>query len=84
MNQHRPRPVSVPHLVFGIVFTGMATLWLIGQATDSKLHDTAPGFPAVLIGAGIVGLVASVLNARRRGRALTASPTAEEEEEETR
>jgi peptidoglycan/LPS O-acetylase OafA/YrhL len=63
------RTVSTAHLVFGIIFTGVAALWLIGQATDAKLHDTAPGFPAVLIGAGIVGLIASVVNARSRRQA---------------
>lgn len=64
------RTVSTPHLILGIIFAGIAALWMIGQATDAKLHDTAPGFPLVLIGAGVVGLIASLANARTRSRAL--------------
>jgi hypothetical protein len=71
MSEHTPttRPVSIPHLVFGIVFAGIAAVKFIGEATGSSLPRSAVGFPVVLIGAGIVGLVATVVNARRRARA---------------
>lgn len=63
------RPVSVPHLIFGLIFTGMAAIRIIGEATGADLPGSAIGFPIVLIGAGIVGLVATVVNARRRSQA---------------
>jgi hypothetical protein len=66
------RTVSTPHLVLGIVFAGIATLWFVGAGTDANLHDTAPGFPLVLIGAGLVGLVASLANSRSRKQRLAA------------
>jgi len=65
------RTVSTPHLVLGIIFAGIAALWFIGQGTDAKISDTAPGFPLVLIGAGAIGLVASLANARARNRLAT-------------
>ena len=58
------RPVSVSHLVFGLIFLGAAVLWAIGAATNADAPDMAVLAPAVLIGAGVAGLVAIVLNAR--------------------
>jgi hypothetical protein len=58
------RPVSVSHLVFGLIFLGAAVLWVIGAATNADAPDMAVLAPAVLIGAGVAGLVAIVLNAR--------------------
>lgn len=58
------RPISVSHLVFGLVFLGAAVLWAIGAATDADAPDVAVVAPAVLIGAGIAGLIAIVVNAR--------------------
>ncbi len=71
--QHRP--VSIPHLIFGVAFTGIAAVWAIGEATNADLPRTAIGFPAVLICAGIVGLVATIVNARRRNQVV--APTTE-------
>ena len=62
------RPVSIPHLVFGLIFTGLAIVWSIGEATNADLPRTAIGFPAVLIGAGLAGLAGAMVNARRRNR----------------
>lgn len=59
------RPLGVVHLIFGLVFSGIAALWLIGEANDTDTSDLAAGFPAVLIGAGIIGLAAALLNQRR-------------------
>ena len=75
------RTVSTAHLILGIIFAGIAALWMIGQATDASIHDTAPGFPLVLIGAGVVGLVASLANSRTRKRALIDDEPVEETEE---
>jgi hypothetical protein len=60
------RPVSIPHLVFGLIFLGAALVWAIGAGTDADAPDLALMAPAVLIGAGVVGLVGVVVNARRR------------------
>jgi len=60
------RTVSTFHLVLGIIFSGIAALWFISEATDADWNDTAPGFPLVLIGAGVIGLVASLVNLRLR------------------
>jgi hypothetical protein len=62
------RPVSVPHLVIGLIFTGLAIVWAIGEATNADLPRTAIGFPAVLIGAGLAGLLGTLVNARNRKR----------------
>jgi len=72
LDRPQRRPVSVPHLVLGIVFAGIAAIWFLGEATHADLPRTAVGFPLVLIGAGVVGLIAIVANSRRRS-----SPTYE-------
>jgi hypothetical protein len=58
------RPISVSHLVFGLIFLGAAALWAIGASTDADAPDLAVLAPAVLIGAGVAGLIAIVVNAR--------------------
>jgi hypothetical protein len=60
----RTRTISVSHLVFGLIFLGAAVLWSIGAATDADAPDLAVVAPAVLIGAGVAGLIAMVVNAR--------------------
>jgi hypothetical protein len=64
MNDTRTRPVSVTHLVFGLIFLGAAGLWAIGAATGVDTPDLAVLAPAVLVAAGVLGLVAMVINAR--------------------
>jgi hypothetical protein len=67
------RPVSIAHLVFGLIFLGAAGLWAVGAATNADAPDLAVLAPAVLIAAGVVGLVAMVINARNaRVRTATA------------
>jgi hypothetical protein len=58
------RPISVAHLVFGLVFLGAAVLWAIGAATEADAPDLAVLAPTVLIGAGVAGLIGLVVNAR--------------------
>lgn len=68
------RPLGVAHLIFGLIFTGIAAIWLIGEANDTDLPDLAVAFPAVLIGAGIIGLAAILINQRRsRSHLVTAT-----------
>lgn len=66
LNAKPARPLSIPHLVFGLIFVGIAAVWAIGAATDADLGHTAVGLPAVLILAGVVGLVAAVAGSRQR------------------
>lgn len=66
-----PRPLGIAHLVFGLIFGGIAAVWLIGEANDADYPDLAAGLPAVLIAAGIIGLVAAVISARRTRRVAT-------------
>lgn len=60
------QPLSVTHLVFGVIFLGITALWLIAEVADIEAPVLSISGPAILIGAGVVGLVASFLNARRR------------------
>jgi len=73
------RPISVSHLVFGLIFLGGAVLWAVGAATNADAPDVAAVAPAVLIGAGVAGLIAIVVNARNARiaaeRALSPSTT---------
>ena len=66
------RPVSISHLVFGMIFLGVTALWVVGVATDAEAPDIAALVPAVLIAAGVLGLVATVVNSRRRQPEYTA------------
>jgi hypothetical protein len=60
------RPLSIPHLVFGLVFLGASVLWAVGAGTDAEAPDLAVMAPAVLIVAGVIGLIGVIANARRR------------------
>jgi hypothetical protein len=60
------RPLSITHLVLGLVFLGISVLWAVGAGTDAKVPDLAAIAPAVLIAAGVIGLIGVVVNARRR------------------
>ncbi len=72
------RPIGVAHLIFGLIFTGIAAIWLIGEASDTKVGDLAAGFPVVLIGAGLIGLGASVVSQRRAKARLLARTSTDE------
>ena len=58
------RPISITHLVFGLIFLGLTALWIVGETTDAEAPALAIWGPVVLIGAGVVGLAAIVYNAR--------------------
>ncbi|HEX4189576.1 MAG TPA: hypothetical protein VHZ06_01170 [Marmoricola sp.] len=65
MNQTTPRrAMSVPHLVMGLIFLGIAGVWLISEAGEDHVHRLGAGIAVVLIGAGVIGLLASLANAR--------------------
>ena len=63
------RSVKVPHLVFGLLFLGVAGIWALGTSgliSGERLTILAP---AVLIAAGVIGLVASLASGRNRRHA---------------
>lgn len=69
---HVPPPaddrVKVAHLVIGLLFLGLAAAWAVvsfGLVTPDRLTVLGPG---LLIVAGVAGLVASLMTARRGSR----------------
>jgi hypothetical protein len=62
------RSVKVPHLVFGLLFLGVAGIWALGASDAISGEHLAVLGPAVLIIAGVVGLAASLANGRNRRR----------------
>jgi hypothetical protein len=65
------RTLKVPHLVFGLLFLGFAGLWALGESGVISGEGVTVLGPAVLILAGVVGLVASLASSRNRRRAST-------------
>ncbi len=58
--------VKVTHLVFGLLFLGIAGLWALvtgDVVTADRLTYIGPG---LLIAAGVIGLAASLASARNR------------------
>jgi hypothetical protein len=76
------RPVSIAHLVFGLIFLGVAALWVVGAATDADAPDLARMAPAILIGAGVIGLAGIVINARN-SRTSNNTPITDDHEDDT-
>jgi hypothetical protein len=62
------RSVKVPHLVFGLLFLGIAGIWALGTSNVISGEHLAVLGPGVLIVAGVIGLAASLANGRNRRR----------------
>jgi hypothetical protein len=60
------RTVKVAHLVVGLLFLGISGLWLLHRQHVGGTPDLALSGPALLIAAGVVGLVVAMLNNRNR------------------
>lgn len=58
------RPVKVTHLVVGLVLLGTAGLWALDAAGMAPWATSRYLAPAVLVGAGLVGLLAWLLSGR--------------------
>ena len=62
------RSLKVPHLVFGLLFLGIAGIWAVGESGALGVKDLAVLAPAVLIMAGVIGLAASLASGRNKRR----------------
>lgn len=61
-------PVKIGHLVTGLVFLGLAGSWALraGGAIGGSTVDWL--LPAILVGAGVIGLAAMLAGGVRRGK----------------
>ncbi len=60
------RRVKIPHLIFGLLLLGVAGVWAL-VVTEVITEDRLPMIvPALLIGAGVIGLAASLASSRNR------------------
>jgi hypothetical protein len=75
------KSVSITHLVFGLIFLGATALWVVGATTDIEAPALAVWGPVVLIGAGLVGLAATIFNARAARNAAAPTDTSTNEPE---
>ena len=60
------RPVKVAHLVMALLFLGVVALWALVASAAVGADQVALLVPGVLVAAGVLGLLASVLSARNR------------------
>ncbi len=68
LNQQPPndRSVKITHLVFGLLFLGVAVVWALVVGDVINENDLAVIAPAILIAAGVIGLATSLASARNR------------------
>ena len=65
-------PVNIGHLVMGLAFAGLVTVWAILQADVVELSDARWLLPLPWVVAGAVGLAATALPNRRKPSATGA------------
>jgi len=58
--------LNVTHLTIGLILLGLSALWGADAAGWTDFADSAYLFPVLLIGAGVIGLVAFLLRGSRR------------------
>lgn len=68
VHEQPSRGVSVPHLVMGLVFLGLAGSWMLRQAGVIGSVEVELVLPLVLVVAGAAGLLASMAKGLVRGR----------------
>lgn len=64
----RRHDTDVLSLVFGIVFLGVAALWPLFHYSVFPDDVVGMALPVLLIGAGVLGLAASLTRSRRQDR----------------
>ena len=71
-NRSNTHPVSVTHLVMGLVFLGAAAVWGLAELDLVEIDGARWVVPLVLVVAGAIGLVVTVgRGLRRRGAEST-------------
>jgi hypothetical protein len=69
-------PLNVTHLVIGLVLLGVSGLWAADQA--GWITDSTYVLPVLLVGAGVIGLIAFALRGvGKQAQAKTESLTEE-------
>ena len=68
LNQQPPadHSVKITHLVFGLLFLGVAVVWALVVGDVINENDLAVLAPAILITAGVIGLAVSLASGRNR------------------
>lgn len=59
------RTVRSSYLVIGLIFCGIAGLWMLRATEVIKTEELDWFGPVILIGAGVIALAASLLSVRR-------------------
>ena len=62
------RPLNVSYLVVGLIFLGIAGSWALHASGVVDTADVQWLIPLVLVGAGLIGLVAFTAKGLARGR----------------
>ena len=70
----KTHPLNVSYLVVGLVFLGISGSWALHASGAVDGSDTRWMVPAVLLLAGVVGLVAVAAKGLRRGRSADDVP----------
>jgi len=61
----KTHPLNVAHLTIGLILLGISAIWGADAAGWTSLADSAYLFPVLLIGAGVIGLIAFALRGTR-------------------
>lgn len=59
-------PLSVGSLVVGLIFCGIAFAWLLNATNVLHADDLQWAIPVLLVGVGVIGVVASIARGRNR------------------
>jgi hypothetical protein len=73
-------PVSVGHLVMGVAFLGLATIWLLLESDAIGNDDLRWFLPLPWLAAGLAGLLAVALTGRRSKPDYAPAPAYDEPE----
>lgn len=61
----KTHPLNVTHLTIGLILLGISAIWGADAAGWTSFGDSAYLFPVLLIGAGVIGLIAFALRGSR-------------------
>lgn len=67
-------PVNVGHLVMGVAFLGLVTIWLLFETEVVLSKDLHWLLPLPWLAAGLAGLAGMTLTGRRSKRSYAAAP----------